>query len=89
MNSSLSYDPLTAPDWFVTEHDAAPLVVDVEGQEQKEQALQKLLEQEAQAIVFSGNEKRASIGNQSVRIGDMINGFRITDITREGIVLTE
>ena len=92
----LSYDPLAAPDWLVDARNAAPpvdeasrLVAEAEREQRKEEVLRQLREQGAKVIVFSGNDKRAAIGNQSVRIGETIEGFRITDITREGVVLTE
>jgi len=96
MDSILSYDPLAEPDWLVQARNTTPpvdeatrLAAEAERQRRKEEILQQLREQGARAVVFSGNDKRAAIGNQSVRIGETIGGLRITEITRAGIVLTE
>ena len=48
----------------------------------------KLREQGTRIVVLTDGEKVAWIGDQSVRIGDSIQGFRITDITAAGVVLT-
>lgn len=96
MDRILSYDPLAVPAWLVDARNAAPpldeasrLAAEAEKERREEEFLRLLREQGAKVIVFSGNEKRAAIGNQLVRIGETIGGFRITDITRKGIVLTE
>lgn len=51
-------------------------------------ALEKLRQQGTRIVVLSEGDKIARIGEQSVRIGDTIEGFRITDITTAGVVLS-
>jgi hypothetical protein len=41
-------------------------------------------------MVFLGKEKRvAIIGNRRVSIGDVVDGFRVTDILADGVTLAE
>lgn len=96
MDRILTYDPMAIPEWFAAVRDVAPPVDDAsrlsaeaERQQRNEQVLSQLRDQGAKAVVFSGNDKRATIGNQSVRVGETIEGFKIIDITHKGVVLTE
>ena len=96
MERILAYDPMAIPEWFAAVRDVAPpvdeasrLSAEAERQQRNEQVLTQLRDQGAKAVVFSGNDKRAAIGQQSVRIGETIEGFKIIDITHKGVVLTE
>ena len=40
-------------------------------------------------MVISGEDRIATIGELSFRVGDTIEGFQVTEITTDGIVLTE
>jgi hypothetical protein len=96
LDKILAHDPLAAPDWLLAAKSDAP-TVDDEGRllaQSKSRArnaevLEQLREEGTKVVVISGGEKRAIIGDQTVRIGDLIEGFQITDITRQGVVLTE
>ena len=96
MEKILAHDPLAEPDWLTKARHTAPPIdeatrqaVRTEKKQKQQELLKQLREKGAQAIVLSGNEKRAAIGKQSVRVGETIAGLKITDITRKGIVLTE
>jgi hypothetical protein len=56
---------------------------------QREQALAAIRAQGVQ-MVFVGKEKRvAIIGDRRVRVGDVFDGFRVTDIGSDGVTLSE
>jgi hypothetical protein len=56
---------------------------------QREQTLAAIRKQGVQ-MVFLGKEKRiAIIGDRRVRVGDVFDGFRVTDIGSDGVTLSE
>ena len=50
--------------------------------------LEELKKQHSKIIVISHEDRIATIGELSFRVGDMIEGFQVTAITTDGIVLT-
>jgi len=85
----VKHDPMAAPAWYVAaatkpaEEDA---LVDTAGQAL---ALAELEKQGANIVMIAGGERVATIGAEQLRIGDRIEGFRVIDITTQGVVLTE
>jgi hypothetical protein len=51
--------------------------------------LEELKNQPAKMIMITSDDRVATIGEQSFRVGDTIEGFQVTAITTEGIELTE
>jgi len=96
LKTIVAFDPFAPPTWL-TQARTAEQSGDPEGlylsetsrQKRKDEVLEKLREQGTTIVVISAEEKRATIGEQSVRIGDRIEGFLITDITKQGVVLSE
>ena len=89
-------DPLAPPQWLISARNITPtadeksrLEAEVQKQQRKAEVLEHLREQGTKIVVISAEEKRATIGDQTVRVGDLIEGFQITDITKQGVVLTE
>lgn len=60
-----------------------------EDEKEDSPAMEKLLQQKATIVVIADNDKVATIGTQQIHIGDVIEGYKITDITTQGIVLTK
>jgi len=92
----VAFDPFATPPWLSSATAAAQagpadgsLLTEAARRAQKANALKKLQDQGTTIVVITSDDKRATIGNQTVRVGDHIEGFVITDITREGIVLSE
>ena len=78
-------DPFRKPAWM-----AKPSIEDVAVDQRADpEALTQLQEQGASIVVISGGTKTATIGERQVRVGDVIDGYRITDITTRGVVLQE
>ncbi len=81
-------DPFAMPMWYLmaqaedTGSKAGSLV-------RSAQVLEELKKQQNRIVVISGEDRIATIGEQSFRVGDTIEGFQISEITRSGIVLTE
>jgi hypothetical protein len=48
-----------------------------------------LKKQQTKIVVITDSERVATIGDQSFRVGDTIEGFQVSEITKRGIVLTE
>lgn len=82
------YDPLAKPMWYLmaqaTEEGTAGASL-----ARSAQVLEELKKQPTKIVVVSGNERIATIGELSFRVGDTIEGFQVTEITTDGIVLTE
>ncbi|MDZ4659264.1 MAG: hypothetical protein SH868_16955 [Bythopirellula sp.] len=81
-------DPFAMPMWYLmaqaedTGSKAGSLV-------RSAQVLEELKKQQTKIVVITEEDRVATIGEQSFRVGDMIEGFQISEITRSGIVLTE
>lgn len=81
-------DPFATPMWYLmaqaeeTGGQAGSLV-------RSAQVLEELKKQQNKIVVITTADRIATIGEQSFRVGDTIEGFQISEITRSGIVLTE
>jgi hypothetical protein len=81
-------DPFAMPIWYLmakadeSDGQAGSLV-------RSAQVLEELKKQQTKIVVITDDERVATIGDQSFRVGDTIEGFEISEITRNGIVLTE
>ncbi|MCA9230680.1 MAG: hypothetical protein KDA57_08510 [Planctomycetales bacterium] len=97
IDGAIAFDPLAAPEWLVAAMEANDdsgvrnrFVSEVQRQARNAEVLAQLREQGTSIVVITNTgEKRATIGEQSLRIGDQIEGFQITDITKQGVVLSE
>ena len=89
----IAFDPFAAPDWLTAarkERDQdGHLSEKTQRRARKAEVLELLRKQGTTIVVISSEEKRAVIGEQSVRIGDHLEGFQIIDITKQGVVLSE
>ncbi len=56
---------------------------------QRELALAAIRSGGVQMIFDDGNEKKAVLGNRVLRVGDTVEGFRISNISLHGITLSE
>ena len=61
----------------------------VDMQRQRQEFLDSLRESGVTLVVESGGEKVAYIGSLSVRVGQEVNGLRVTDIGRDGVIFEE
>ena len=82
------YDPLAKPMWYLMAH-AAESDGTVGSLARSAKVLEELKTLKSKIVVITGDERIATIGNLRLRIGDTIEGLEVTDITTEGIVLTE
>jgi hypothetical protein len=82
------YDPLAKPTWYLMA-EAADEGTAGASLARSAQVLEELKKQPTKIVVVSGNERIATIGELSFRVGDTIEGFQVTEITTDGIVLTE
>jgi hypothetical protein len=99
VNEVLQHDPFALPTALQPPTPAKPAPVatvtapDQARQEQRqrrrEQALKAIRDKGVQ-MVFVGKEKRvAIIGDRRVRVGDVLEGFRVTGIGSDGVTLSE
>lgn len=96
LETVVAFDPFAAPPWLNDARAAAQagpaderFLSEAARRAQKEAVLKKLQEQGTTIVVISSDDKRATIGKQTVRVGDHLEGFVITDITKQGIELSE
>ena len=88
LENFVNNDPFAMPMWYLmaqaedTDSKAGSLV-------RSAQVLEELKKQQTKIVVITDKQRVATIGDQSFRVGDTIEGFLISEITRNGIVLTE
>lgn len=82
------HDPLTKPMWYLVAQAAETGSPDA-SLARSAQVLEELKKESTKIVVISGGERIATIGELSLRVGDTIEGFQVTEITTDGIVLTE
>ena len=78
---TLANNPFALPSWAKQEK-----LVEVEESSQTSD-LAELQEQGATIVVIANGEKSATIGENRYFVGDVLAGFRVTDITTQGILL--
>lgn len=88
LDTVVKFDPLAKPTWYLAAH-AAESGTAESSQARSAQVLEQLKKQQTKIVVISGDERIATIGELNLRVGDTIEGFRVTEITTDGIVLTE
>ena len=97
MDTIVAFDPLAAPSWYLAathveqsnenEQDDPTLA---SAEDRASSAALKALQQAGTTIVLMANgEKIATIGEQQFRIGDRIEGYLVSDITDQGVILTK
>jgi len=96
LETIVAFDPFATPQWLSSATAAAQagpvdtrLLTEAARRARKASVLKDLQDQGTTIVVITSDDKRATIGNQTFRIGDHLEGFVITDITRQGVVLTE
>ena len=84
-------DPFAAPAWY-----QATLALDTQTEQNTdsqaiaEQLQLKELQQTGAAIVLiAGSQRVATVGPHFVRVGDKIDGYEVSNITAEGVILTK
>jgi hypothetical protein len=94
METITALDPLTAPPWYIAAAHIEPakeqdnLSLALAEEEARAAALATLQQAGATIVLISNGERIATIGDQRIRIGDNIEGFQVSDITDQGVVLT-
>lgn len=82
------HDPLAKPMWYLVAQ-AAETGTTGASLARSAKVLDELRKQRTKIVVIAGDERIATIGDLSFRVGDTIEGFQVTEITTDGIVLTE
>ncbi len=81
-------DPFAKPLWYLVA--SAPNADESGGKlSGSRQVLEELIKETSKIVVISKKDRVATIGDLSLRVGDSIKGFRVSEITTAGIVLTE
>ena len=87
LDKAVKNDPFAMPSWYLMAQAEEGTVG--ASLARSAQVLEELKKQQTKIIVISNEDRIATIGEQSFRVGDMIEGFQVTEITTDGIVLTE
>lgn len=83
LKAATSFDPLAIASW------AAPAVAENEDSGFTEEHVKELLGAQNAIILMSGETRLARIGDREFKVGDTIGHFRISDISAQGVVLSE
>ncbi len=83
ISETLANNPFTPPSWVVQEEPAVLANNEDSGE------LAELQQQGASIVVIGQEEKSARIGDQKLHVGDILEGYRVTDITTQGIFLNK
>lgn len=95
LEKTLEFDLFAVPPKMIAARSAASPDADKADEQALEQARQRELALNAirsggvQMIFDDGHEKKAVLGNRVLRVGDMVEGFRISNISLQGITLSE
>lgn len=95
MEVIVACDPLAAPTWYLDalqldqskEQSDGNLVSTEESPD--EPALADLQQAGTTIVLIAGGERIATIGERQLRIGDRIEGYQVSDITDQGVILTK
>jgi hypothetical protein len=78
------YDPFATAAWAIAAQTTSPAK-----NADKEKQIGELLAAKDVLIFMTGETRVARIGNQEFRVGDTVGRFKISDITSQGVVLSE
>ncbi len=79
LDELLTHDPFATPAWAIAA---------VSDSDTRQASKLDELQKQGVSIVMIGEEaKTATIGERRVRVGDVLEGYRITDITSKGVLL--
>jgi hypothetical protein len=79
----MNYDAFAAPDW------AGPHAESPEDEALTEKRIAELMASKEAIIVMTGEKRIARIGKQEFQVGDRLGRYRISEITSQGVVLSE
>jgi hypothetical protein len=77
------FDPLAVSEW------ALPPEAQQKAEKYDAVQIKELLKAENAIIFMAGDTRVARIGTREFRVGDVIGGFKISDISSRGVVLSE
>jgi hypothetical protein len=81
LQATLANDPFALPAW------AAPHEQEAAVTSQEPDQLAEYQKQGASIVVITASQKSATIGEQRVRVGDILAGYKVSDITTDGILV--
>jgi hypothetical protein len=84
MREVTRFDPFAAPEWAVAASGEQAADEEVSAKQ-----LNELLSSKDAIIFMSGDKRVARIGKMEFRVGDVIGHYKISDITSQGVVLSE
>jgi hypothetical protein len=83
LSDVIKYDPLAAGSW------AGAHTVSPEDEALTEKRINELMASKDAIIFMTGDKRVARIGAQEFRVGDTLGRYRISEITSQGVVLSE
>ena len=84
-------DPLSTPDWYNS-------ILEVVEKEQDSETitevahdieLQEMQDTGTAIVLIAGSQRIAKVGDSRIRVGDKIDGYEVSNITSEGVILTK
>ena len=90
---ALQHDPFFTPQWSIVKSNGRPSKDLADQKERalasKRRAFEELSKKGVDAILLSTGGNVAIIGSKDVRVGDVLDGFRVAEINANGVVLEE
>ena len=85
------FDPLAAPRWYqdaIEVQANQPATVQVK-EVVEELELEELQKSGTSIVLIDGKQRIATVGEQRIQVGDKIDGYQVSEITDQGVVLTK
>jgi len=83
LTETFASDPFAPPAWVDQEEPAAPVA------DKGPDRLAELQKQGASIVVIADGRKSARIGEEKFGVGDILDGYQVSDITTQGILLNK
>ena len=95
MEVIVACDPLAAPPWYLDAMELDQSKDQSDGNPASAEGapdsliLAELQEAGATIVLIANGKRIATIGDRQIRIGDRIEGYQVSDITDQGVILTK
>ncbi len=84
-------DPLSTPDWYknILEVEVQRENSNIVAETEHDLQLDEMQDEGTGIVLITGSERIAKVGDTHVRVGDKIDGYEVSNITSQGVILTK
>lgn len=83
LEETLAHNPFRPPHWAALPEALSPTEANTPG------LLSQMKQKGVSILIIGEGQKTATVGEQRLRVGDVLEGYQVTDITTQGIVLNK